>query len=356
MRGKLLKRSLPFSFQWQIRQFFGCRSENFLSLCAMNKKRHHYIPKSYLRFFCDDTGQVRVYRKDDPRRVIQLSPDNVGFHKYYYSQPKPDGGKDHNALEDCFSKIEDKWPEIVERLRRRENVNDSLIDIFQFMILQRARVPASRDAAERIDAERMLAQARRLDAAGKLPPKPKSFEDILSRVEVSINPHQSIHAMVPMMQATGQVFDQMGFYAGHNKTKIPFLTNDNPVIWFNPSVKEADLRPYVIRPDEPVVLLFPVSPSLIIYGHSSWRDRFEAEGLGIEDLSDAGMVEMINRQVCRFGYQAIFAQKSGQERLIQEHAELSPTIRFDRIGADEGETVVFEMVFGKRERKPKWVE
>jgi len=30
-------------------------------------------------------------------------------------------------------------------------------------------------------------------------------------------------------------------------------------------------------------------------------------------------------------------------------------IRFDRIGAGEGETVVFEMVFGKRERNPKWV-
>jgi len=162
--------------------------------------------------------------------------------------------------------------------------------------------------------------------------------------------------MVPVMQATGQVFNQMGFYAVHNKTKIPFLTSDNPVIWLDPSVQDTDLRPYVLQPDGPVVLLFPVSPSLIIYGHSSWRDRFEAEGLGIEDLSDVGMVEMINRQVCRFGYQAIFAQKSGQERLIQEHAELSPTIRFDRIGADEGETVVFEMIFGKRERKPKWIK
>jgi len=74
---------------------------------------------------------------------------------------------------------------------------------------------------------------------------------------------------------------------------------------------------------------------------------------------------MINRQVCRFGFQAIFAQKEGQERqerqerqegLIREHAELSPTIRFDRIGAGEDESVVFEMVFEKRERKPKWVD
>ena len=322
----------------------------------MNKKRHHYIPKSYLKFFCDDAGQVHVYRKDDPCKAIQLSPDNTGFHKYYYSQPRPDGGKDHNALEDCFSKLEDKWPGIVDRLHRRENVNNSLEEIFQFMALQRARVPASRDATEKIHAEGVMAEARQLDAKEKLLPKPESFEDILDHVEVSINPHQSIHAMVPVMQGIGQVFDQMGFYAMHNKTEIPFLTSDNPVIWFDPSVKDADLRPYLIRPDGPVVLLFPVSPSLIIYGHSSRREEFASKGLGIADLPDAGKVEMINRQVCRFGYETIFAQRAGQEQLIQEHAELSPTIRFDRIGAREGESVVFEMVFGKRERKPKWVE
>lgn len=322
----------------------------------MNKKRHHYIPKSYLKSFCDSTGNVLVYRKDDPCKAIQLSSDNTGFHKYYYSQPRPDGGKDHNALEDCFSVTEDKWPGIVDQLHRRENVNDSLEEIVQFMALQRARVPASRDVTEKIHAEGIKAAARQLDAEGKLSPKPEGFDDILDQVEVSINPHQSIHAMVPMMQGIGQVFDQIGFYATHNKTDVPFLTSDNPVIWFDPSVQDADLRPYVLQPDGPVVLLFPVSPSLIIYGDSSGRDRFASEGLGIADLSDTGLVEMINRQVCRFGCQAIFAQKAGQERLIQEHAELSPTIRFDRIGAGEGEAVVFEMIFGKRERKLKWIE
>ena len=322
----------------------------------MNKKRHHYIPKSYLKFFCDNAGQVRVYRKDDPCKVIQLSPDNTGFHKYYYSQPRPDGGKDHNALEDCFSQIEDKWPGIVDQLHRRENINNSLVDIFQFMALQRARVPASRDAIEKIYAERVMATARRLDKAGKLPPKPVGFENLLDHVEVSIDPHQSIHAMMTVIKGFGQVFDRIGFCALHNKTEVPFLTSDNPVIWFDPSVKDADLRPYILQLDGPVVLLFPVSPSLIIYGDSLGRDQFVSEGLGIVDLSDAGSVEMINRQVCRFGYQAIFAQEAGQERLIEEYAGLSPTIRFDRIGAGEGEAVLFEMIFGKRERKPKWVE
>ncbi|MGE3977154.1 MAG: DUF4238 domain-containing protein [Nitrospira sp.] len=122
------------------------------------------------------------------------------------------GGIEHNALEDCFSKIEEKWPGIVDRLHRQEDVNDSLEDIFQFIALQRARVPASRDTAERMLSEATKAEVRVLDAAGQLPPKPAGFEDILDHIEVAIDPHQSIHAMVHMVRGCGQVFDQTGFH------------------------------------------------------------------------------------------------------------------------------------------------
>ncbi len=88
--------------------------------------------------------------------------------------------------------------------------------------MQRARVPASRDATERVEAERTLALARRLDKAGKLPPKPVGFENLLDQVEVSIDPHQSIHAMMPMMEGSCKVFDRIGFCALHNKTDVPF--------------------------------------------------------------------------------------------------------------------------------------
>ena len=92
----------------------------------MDKKRHHYVPKAYLKFFCDEEGKIRMYLKDDPDKVIHQAPDNAGFHKYYYSQPLPEGGMDHNTLEDVFSDIEAKWPPIVERLQQCENVNDTL--------------------------------------------------------------------------------------------------------------------------------------------------------------------------------------------------------------------------------------
>jgi hypothetical protein len=260
-----------------------------------------------------------------------LSPDNTAFHKYYYSQPTPEGGKDHNVLEDLFSKVEEKWPEIVARLHRQEDVNDSLENVFQFMGLQNARVPASRDATERIEAERIIALARRMDAAGQLPPKPVGFEDILDHIEVAIDPHQSIHAMVHMVRGFGQVFDQMGFMALHNKTGVTFLSSDNPVVWFDPSVPDADLQPYVLRPGGPVMLLFPVSPSVVIVGDSLGRDEFVANGLGIADLRKPHLAKMINRQVCRFAYEAVFAQKTEHEKLIQKHANLSPVPRFSPV-------------------------
>lgn len=58
-----------------------------------------------------------------------------------------------------------------------------------------------------------------------------------------------------------------------------------------------------------------MSPSLLIYGDSSRRDEFVSEGVGIADIFEVNFVEVINRQVCRFAYQAVFAQKAGQDDL-----------------------------------------
>ena len=136
-----------------------------------NKKRHHYVPKAYLKSFCDEGGWVRVYLKDDPHKVIYQSPDNVGFHKYYYSQSLPEGGRDHNRLEDAFSEIEGKWPPLLDRIRQRADINDSLPDVFNFIGLQRVRVPANRDACEKTVAEMLMSTLRDYGCTGKTPSK-----------------------------------------------------------------------------------------------------------------------------------------------------------------------------------------
>ncbi|MBF0092943.1 MAG: DUF4238 domain-containing protein [Alphaproteobacteria bacterium] len=323
----------------------------------MNKKRHHYVPRAYLRPFCDGQGRLRVYRKDEPEKIICQSPDNFGFHKYYYSQPSEDGGRD-NCLEDLFSKLESKWPPLVDGLRRGDDIGDSesLGVLLDFIALQRARVPAARDMIERIRAEQVMSTTRVMDASGLLPPKPPGHGDILDHLEVAIDPHQSLLEMKPLMDGIDRVFSEIGLGALHNKTDIPLLTSDNPVIWFDPSVPETEMRPYVWRPGTPLVFIFPVAPDCVIYGHSSMREQFAIHGFGYGDLSSSESVEMMNRQICRFAYEAVFAQKSGQEALICEHAGVSPVLQTSRLPGAQGEVLLFSNVFGPRTRKPKWAD
>jgi len=42
---------------------------------AKPKKRHHYVPRAYLRFFADESGKLRVCLKDQPGKVLYQSPD-----------------------------------------------------------------------------------------------------------------------------------------------------------------------------------------------------------------------------------------------------------------------------------------
>jgi len=324
----------------------------------VKKKNHHYIARTYLERFTNADGRVSVYRKDDPLKPIQQAPEEVAKHKHYYRQPKPDGTFDHNSLEDVFDQeVESKWPAIVDGLENRADINPSLMELFAFIALHRVRVPASRDAAEQVLSEMVKMEGRRLERNGALPPWPEKLShlgDVWNHIDVAIDPHQSIHAMRDALEATANILDRVGIVAVHNATTVPFVTSDNPVIWYDPSVAASEMRPYAIRDDGPVELLFPASPGVMIYGHSSIHARFGREGCLHVEVADEAEVERINTLVCRFAYEAVFASEATFSELVQEHAAHSPIVKVDTVPTPDGEFIYLEQAWGPRPRKPKW--
>jgi hypothetical protein len=310
------------------------------------KKRHHYVPKAYLKAFTDAKGRVLVYRKDEPNKVLHVQPDGTGFERYYYSQPTPDGDIDHNRLEDLFSKTEGLWPAVVDRLGRGEDVNASLLLIFEFMVLQRVRVPASRDATEAKLAALVYQKMLHMVANGSLPPPPPELAGRLDEVVVSIDPHKSIHGMVDHILASHSVFDSIGLCAIQNRTDTPFLTSDNPVIWFDPSIPFDELRPYAVEAGGPIMLLFPISPTTILLGTTEQKESFSKHGLMYGETTDEDWVFRANVEVCRFAYKAVYASKPGQEGMVEAFSGESPVW--------QGDGKSGRLVFGKRQPKPKW--
>ena len=318
-------------------------------------KRHHYVPKAYLKAFCDAKGKLLVYRKEGPPEPLYVSPDATQFRRYYYSQESENGEQDNNTLEELFSTVETDWPKTVAMLRNGENVNDRLEYIFNFIALQRARVPAARDAIEAQQARVVKDTFDQMFADGMFPPPPPGLD--LSKVQVTIDPNRSLQAIPNILNGMGELFSRMGIMAVHNNTGRPFLTSDNPVLWFDPTLPFREQLPYTIGKNHGAAILFffPVSPDLAILGSNEYRAGFSTDGLIYSEVPDEAWVEMMNAQVCRFGYEAVIARQSGQEEIIQAFLDVSPIHQAISMPSVKGKATLHQHVFGKRALKPKWI-
>lgn len=319
-------------------------------------KAHHYIPQTYLRNFTSGAQRLAVLIKDKPEETFDLRPREVAHHKFYYSQPTPDGGLDHR-LETMFSGIEGHWPALVARLRLKEQLpSDELRDFITFMISLRTRVPAARDAVELLLAESVRSFGRQMEANGDFPPPPEGLEEHLKfdNLKISVDPHRSLLLMVEAIRGLGPIVDMFGYTVIQNRTDLPYVTSDNPVIYFDPTTPAEKLRPYAVDHSGPAMLIFPIASDLMLLGSTAYTDHFKKHGLAFQDEDEAPRVLKFNEMVARFAYRQIYCREASALKSLTQYSAMSPVPKFDRLPGPDGEHLVARMVFGPRPDKPKW--
>lgn len=320
------------------------------------KKKHHFIPKAYLRHFVNDDGKLRVYLKDRPEETIWSRPDETAFRNFYYSQPKSGGEWNNNSIEDFFGRYETKWSAFLQVIRdgKFDEVDQEFL--YEFMAMQVARTPAIRDSIELMLADLVLFEARKLNILGKLPTPPEGFKDILNHVGVSIDPHMSIRAMSSIVSGFSELLNAIGLCIVRNETGIPFVTSDNPIIWFDPTLPENLVKPHHWRRDGPVLFIYPIAPDLLILGSREARENFVSLGLFEGQRVEIKQVNTINRAIARFSYQAFYCSTDSHKTNLEEFADSSPTIKIQRVCRANGIETSFEREFGPRRKPIKWRE
>jgi hypothetical protein len=317
----------------------------------VQKKRHHYVPVTYLKGFTDNNGFLLVSRKDEPERSIRVRPTEAGFRNYYYSQPLGDGTMNHNALEDVFSTFENEWPGLVGVLESDRQLNTILKDLLGLIGFQRIRVPAFRDAIEHSLERYARDGLQELKRTGRLPPTPPEFPDLFEQVEVTIDPHQSIHGMNKLLRSLGPTLDAFGYQVVHNETDIDFITSDNPVSYY--ALSQKQILPYPMSVRGPAELVFPVSSRVAIFGSTADRRRFSRKGLKSCRTRDRERVRSINRVTAKFGYEALFSSSALPASFVQKYSA-SPVLSPDSAGFHPDDMKMPSFAFGRRKRLPKW--
>lgn len=319
------------------------------------KKKHHFIPITYMTRFTDGDGRIVAYQKDTPAKVLHLAPKNIAFQKYYYSQIRPDGEQDNHTLEDLFSTFETDWPSVIDALLAGRETGRHLEQLFNFVGLLRSRVPAARDMHERQLAHSVKRTAKLLEKWGRLPPPPAEIPNLLDLIEVAIDPQTSLHAMPVVMQAMAMIFERIGFEVIHNESRDDFITSDNPVVYFDPDVPEAAVQPYRIRRAGGRIEFFvPLTPRLLLRGSSDLLILRPGDQIRHMRVTSSASVRRINRMTARFGYRLVFANTKGLEAFVARYAALSPGIAFDTYPSEDGELTHMQMVFMPRLAKPQW--
>ncbi|WP_189644796.1 DUF4238 domain-containing protein [Luteimonas gilva] len=321
----------------------------------MTAKRHHYVPEAYLRAFTDGDGRLTVFRKDAPSTPFRTSPSDVALEQYYYAFTRSDEVRDTDSFEQIFSDIESGWPEIINRLKSGDVSDEVTHDLLQFACLQRARVPAVRDAYEIMRADSVGHIARLLQRMGKLPDAPPDSKDILDRVEISIDPESSLEAIALTLDGmVERVLPTLGFRIIHNRTRISFVTSDNPVMWFIPYKNENEIKPYEMIPGAPMEFLFPLTPRLILLGTKQHSTEFREQGLLHGTLTNLETVKRANRLIAKFAYNAVFSEDESPSALVKKYADVSPVAHSTSFPRPDGDMIMVHMEFSSRRTKAKW--
>lgn len=324
---------------------------------AAGAKRHHYVPQGYLRAFANNADRIFAYRKDNPTAPHLRAVRDVGAENYYYAQPKPDGSRDLETLEKLFQQTENLWPDMVRVFEDAKQLPVHLIEPFyQFIGLLRVRGPASRDVAELALAEQVRAFGKIMQEREDLPVPPLGLEEALAfdNLSISIDPHQSLHAMPHMLNGFARVLEYLGFSIVRNETSIPLITSDNPVVYFDPSTPEDQLRPYAIESGPPIELLLPISPRLLLVGHSDWATPYSHENFRHISCGNVQAIKRANRFIARFSYREVYAGTRSHDALIAKWSEHSPIARNSKLKTPDGTAIITQWVFGPRPSKPKW--
>ena len=317
----------------------------------IKKRKHHIIPVTYLAGFTDQSGRLYQYRKDNPSSPQYNLPRELGHRRDYYSQPTPEGETDYNRLEDFFSILESEWTGIVSKMLSNEPLsqNDRMV-LFQFLYLTKARVPATRDAVEKMLAFHVKETGKSLEETGLLPPRPPELDGV--ELQVSIDPHKSIHAMNDVAKGFSRIFDFTRLVIYQNKTSTHHLTSDNPIVYFDASVPEKEMKPYTLN-SRNVEFIFPITSTLVLHGHPSYSDT---DHLSYKTIHNSDTVRRYNRLISKFAYERVFSTTKADEPVIFRYANLSPVLNINIHQMDKGKLVLSEYEFGARIKLPKWDE
>ena len=206
-------------------------------------KRHHFVPRFYLRAFAIDARRINLYNLKRDHVVLGASlRDQCYVHRLY--------GREY--VENAFSELEDSDAALFKSMRDRLVVpgggtpeRDSLMS---FLGLQLARTTAAQNHAVKMS--KLLTTVAFNGAA------PDGF---------AMNPDEAIRTMLGVAPRLATTIQDLSLTLVCSPSETPFVTSDNPAFKYNTYCEGITHSGVTGTQSRGLQLFLPLSPKVLLY-------------------------------------------------------------------------------------------
>lgn len=280
----------------------------------LNKKKHHYVPRFYLKNFSQEKS-IWVLNKETGHRFSR-NIQEVGHENYFYSIPDIEGSLTEEqklGVESYFEHLEIRYSSALRKLVRNFHTSklmsingepnikltlEDMIDLSHFIVTQEMR---TRNFREELAQFNYLMEKSVLDivTAYKLPElqgevdiKPNPESEQIRHLEFLLNEEH-------ILGVTRLLLYTKTWYICHNTTNTPFITSDTPVTKRGHSDKYSSGRGWA----SPLVQIFiPITPEIGLWLVCNQTLNIKTDKDRSPELQFKGVVPVNETDVINFNY------------------------------------------------------
>jgi hypothetical protein len=268
------------------------------------KKKQHFVPRFYLKYFSDNKKSIGIYNLDNKRYIKSGSLKNQAYEDYFY-------GKD-GEVENLLAVFESDSAKMFSILLEHKEIppyhSVAHVLLLTFVVFLSARTKYSAETINEM-VDKQFKEIYKNDS---------KLKDSIDNIKIGYDNPAAVSLAI-----TSEVIcltRDLKYKLLINKTDIPFVTSDNPVVKYNQYLENKNKfgsnTGFVSKGFQ---MFFPISPEVFVIFYDPWAYKLGNKKDDVIKINEKKDINSLNLLQIVNANHNIYFNKNIQERLIKKY-------------------------------------